>query len=132
MVANGTGIAPFLGMLSEGRKSSIHLTWGGRNEQSVELYRDYLETPKSSKGKNLFTCELALSREEPKRYVQDALAERRSEVARILEKGGIFMLCGSIHMQQGVIETLNEITRSELDTPLSEFQLNGQLLMDCY
>lgn len=42
------------------------------------------------------------------------------------------MLCGSMAMQQSVLDTLNEIATTQLEQPLSEFENNGQLLMDCY
>jgi sulfite reductase (NADPH) flavoprotein alpha-component len=42
------------------------------------------------------------------------------------------MICGSIAMQNKVLETLNEISITKLNKPLSYFQNKGQILMDCY
>ncbi len=30
LIANGTGIAPFLGMIEKNNKTKVHLFWGGR------------------------------------------------------------------------------------------------------
>ena len=43
LIANGTGIAPFLGMIQENSgQQNISLFWGGRTKRSVELYADTL------------------------------------------------------------------------------------------
>lgn len=130
LIANGTGIAPYLGMLNENHKTPMQLTWGGRIETSFDCYRGILES--KLLRKQLIPYQLALSQTKEKRYVQDALLEQQTEVAKTLKNGGVFMLCGSMAMQHAVLDTLDEITTTNLQQPLSDFENNGQLLMDCY
>jgi sulfite reductase (NADPH) flavoprotein alpha-component len=129
-IGNGTGIAPYLGMLSESTTMEKRMLWGGRTATSFDLYRGFVEEALSRK--QLLKYELALSQEKEKSYVQDVLSKRQMEVAQNLKEGGVFMLCGSMEMQQGVLEILEEITKTHLQQPLSAFENNGQLLMDCY
>ncbi len=55
-----------------------------------------------------------------------------SFIAEVLELGGTILICGSLAMQQGVLDTLGFITNNELQKPLSDFENSEQLLMDCY
>ncbi|MBP2832393.1 PepSY domain-containing protein [Aquimarina sp. U1-2] len=126
MVANGTGIAPFLGMLNQKKANVKNLTWGGRIKESFDCYSTYINKNES------IMCTLAFSQVQPKKHVQNVLDEKRDEVASFLKHGGVFMLCGSLKMQESVIKTLNNITTVILDQPLSDFENNKQLLMDCY
>lgn len=138
LISNGTGIAPFLGMLDINNNTSIRLTWGGRSEDSFDLYREIVERSLSQHNLNDFkqehyaTYELAFSQGKAKKYVQDLLSDKQVEVAKTLSDGGVFMLCGSKTMQNLVINTLKEISKIHLDQPLSDFEKKGQLLMDCY
>jgi sulfite reductase (NADPH) flavoprotein alpha-component len=130
LIANGTGIAPYLGMLKENRKTSVKLTWGGRTKASFNCYQEVLENTHPSK--QLTSCQLAFSQTKENEYVQDILLKQQTEVVKTLKEGGIFMLCGSIVMQHSVLDTLEEITTTKLQQPLSDFENNGQILMDCY
>ena len=42
------------------------------------------------------------------------------------------MICGSLSMQHDVLDVLEEISSKNLNQSLSEFENNGQLLLDCY
>ena len=132
MVANGTGIAPFLGMLGKENSSHSSLSWGLRKKRSIELYQDFLPDYGSENTENRLSFNVALSQGKTKRYVQDSLYDQRDLVAKTLKEGGVFMLCGSVKMQQSVVEMLNHITTTQLGKPLSDFEKKGQLLMDCY
>jgi len=44
----------------------------------------------------------------------------------------VFMICGSLAMQNGVLDVLSELSETILKKPLSEFEQQGQLKMDCY
>lgn len=129
-IGNGTGIAPYIGMLTENNTMEKRLLWGGRTAASFDFYRGYVEEALSRK--QLLQYELALSQEEEKSYVQDVLRNQQIEVAQTLKEGGVFMLCGSMAMQQGVLDVLEEISSTQLQQSLSDFENNGQLLMDCY
>ncbi|WP_271855218.1 PepSY domain-containing protein [Patiriisocius marinus] len=137
-IANGTGIAPFLGMFSKNQQQSFHLLWGGRGKDSFNLYKKSLgrnvllinEMAKSDSA--LKTYQLAFSQNRKKTYVQDILLKEQVEVAKKFKDGCVFMICGSMAMQQSVLDTLETITITQLQQPLSDFESNGQLLMDCY
>jgi sulfite reductase (NADPH) flavoprotein alpha-component len=130
LIGNGTGIAPYLGMIEENQKSSLKLIWGGRTESSFDIYKPYVE--KAIQDGRMDKYELALSRLDSGQYVQDILAQQVNEVSEAFDTGGIFMLCGSMAMQDSVLEVLNKITNTKLNRSLSSFQSNGQLLKDCY
>lgn len=132
MVANGTGIAPFLGMLNEGKRISKKLTWGGRERESFNNYQKYINEASNYNRSQILDISLAFSQVNSKKYVQNVLLEMKKEVAYSLDKGGVFMLCGSLKMQQSVLQTLNEITTEVLERPLTDFENKGQLKMDCY
>jgi len=130
LIGNGTGIAPYLGMIEENKDASLNLIWGGRTESSFDLYKPYIDKAIDKGSMNGF--ELALSREGKKQYVQDILDEQSDKVATALDSGGVFMLCGSMAMQNSVLEVLDRITNDKLQKSISTFQNNGQLLKDCY
>lgn len=138
LVANGTGIAPFLGMLSTPKKTRTQLTWGERTEASFDCYREFLEHSLSlghiqdSGSKQLDTIQFAFSQAKEKNYVQDVLLKQQTQVPKTLQEGGVFMLCGSMAMQVAVLTTLEHITTTQLKQPLGDFEANWQLLMDCY
>jgi sulfite reductase (NADPH) flavoprotein alpha-component len=131
MVSNGTGIAPFLGMIDQNsRKISSYLYCGFRGEQSFSVYRDILDEG-LQKGK-LEKLQVAYSREGNKKYVKDILAQDEDFVARSLSGGAVVMICGSLAMQQNVLELLEAICLKQNKQELSYYQAKGQILMDCY
>ncbi|MBD3581783.1 PepSY domain-containing protein [Flavobacterium selenitireducens] len=131
LVSNGTGIAPFLGMIDENLlESECHLYCGFRNSRSFEPYRDFIET--KIRSRKLSKLNLAYSREGEKSYVKDLLARDADFVAELLKSGGQILICGSLPMQNNVLELLTGICENELKKPLSHFQSSGQVKMDCY
>lgn len=131
-IGNGTGIAPFLGIIDENVGAiPIDLYWGGRTNDSLEIYDSYLSEAKNAK--KLTRVHLALSKENgTKVYVQDLLKKDKKQLARKLENGAVFMICGSIAMQSAVLEVLQQLAMSELQRPLADFEHQEQLKMDCY
>ena len=131
-IANGTGIAPFLGIIAENTKQiPIHLYWGGRTKVSFETYKEVIDTALSS-GK-LSTISIAYSKAyQEKIYVQDLILEMKDNIAQKLDSGAVFMICGSMAMQNEVLHVLEEIAIAKLNMPLSEFENRAQLKMDCY
>jgi sulfite reductase (NADPH) flavoprotein alpha-component len=132
MIANGTGIAPFLGMISKNdKKIKTHLFWGGRNKQSVELYNEMIQD--SLQNNNLTTFYPAYSRVQPEKiYVQHVLKRNSNLIIKVLDKNGVILICGSVIMQKEVINILDEICRKFNNKALSYYQNKGQLKMDCY
>ncbi|WP_299439745.1 PepSY domain-containing protein [uncultured Aquimarina sp.] len=131
LIANGTGIAPFLGMItSETSNAKIHLFWGGRTKKSLEIYEDYVKRGRLTKQISSF--HVAYSRENDKEYVQDLVSKENDLIANTLQKGGVIMICGSVNMQEEVLDVLERITENKLKIPLSTFLNNKQIRMDCY
>ncbi len=131
LIANGTGIAPFLGMLNQNKKHiPTHLFWGGRKRSSFELYKDIVEDLFS--GKQLSSFTITYSREERKEYVQDAIFKKADLIARELDLGGIIMICGSLAMQRSVLAVLEKISKDTLGKPLDYFENRKQIKIDCY
>ncbi|MGD1947844.1 MAG: NADPH cytochrome P450 oxidoreductase family protein [Croceivirga sp.] len=130
MIANGTGIAPYLGMLKENTGAMVQLTWGGRTQQSFQCYEHYIK--EAYDFNRLEDFDAVFSRDDKKQYVQDRLADQEEKIVQLFEDGGTFMICGSMAMQQEVLKLMDQVTMKHLDQPLSSFQENGQLLTDCY
>ena len=130
LISNGTGIAPFLGMINENRaKIKTHLFWGGRNLSSFDLYRNFID--KALNTGSLSSIHLAYSRElGEKKYVQHVIEENSALITRVLVKKGSMMVCGSLAMESGVKSVLNLIAKSELNLGIEE--LGSQIKSDCY
>ncbi|MEM0941233.1 MAG: PepSY domain-containing protein [Bacteroidota bacterium] len=132
MIANGTGIAPFLGMIENNQKKiPISLFWGGQNETSFDLYRSQLS--QFTKDGRLSQIQTAFSRiEQNPSYVQNLVKEKEELITQILAKNSVIMICGSLKMQQGVEAVLDEVTRRCLNKPLDDFRATGIIKADCY
>lgn len=131
-VGNGTGIAPFLGIMDENeQRIPIELFWGGKTAASLELYRPYLD--EALQSQKLTRLHVALSQEGGKKtYVQDLLEQQGERLIRKLEAGAVVMICGSISMQHAVLEVLEGLSERIVKRPLSDFEHREQLKMDCY
>lgn len=126
MVATGTGIAPFLGMLQEVKSTPVDLYFGLRNRASLSLYENLLSEEKLN---NLY---MAFSREETEKvYVQDLIAKQIAAVLSDLDKGAVLMICGAIAMQNAVFNIL-ETALQEENKSLSFYEKRKQILVDCY
>lgn len=130
LIANGTGIAPFLGMLHQNKHTETHLYFGLRTQASFSMYSNQINT--FLQQKKLTKNHLVLSQEAEKKYVQDALNLDGVFIAQTLYNGGFVMICGSLAMQKGVLSVLESICVAYNNKPLSYYQNNQQLKMDCY
>jgi sulfite reductase (NADPH) flavoprotein alpha-component len=131
MIANGTGIAPFLGMISENsNRVPCHLYCGFRDDTALHVHHLFLE--KQQKERKLSALHIAFSRQGEKQYVGDLLARDAQKIADILANEGVVMICGSLSMQKTVLELLEKVCAEHLDKSLSHFQSHGKILMDCY
>lgn len=132
MIATGTGIAPFLGMADQtGNYVPPHLYWGGKTSQSLKLYHPTID--QLLNAKKLTTFKTAFSREPgSEKYVQDLICRDAAFIAETLRNKGLILICGSIAMQKGVTDTLDQILRQRNDKPLSWYQNKGRIRMDCY
>ncbi|MEH6659403.1 PepSY domain-containing protein [Leeuwenhoekiella marinoflava] len=132
MIATGTGIAPFLGMMADNHsKKDLVLYWGGKNERSYSLYKSQIETALDCGYLSTFIP--AYSRiSDNKIYVQDLIAKDHYIFSNALKQGTVLMICGSIIMQKEVVAALQVVCENYNLNSLSFYQKRGQVKMDCY
>ncbi|MFV0181963.1 PepSY domain-containing protein [Empedobacter falsenii] len=132
MIANGTGIAPFLGMIDENKNNvETHLYTGFRHlNPTTKGYQDFAK--KQIEKNHLTSYHNAFSREENKQYVMDLVHRDAKFFAETLQNKGIIMVCGALAMQHDVEKVLEEICQEHLNKSFEEFKANGQFLTDCY
>lgn len=129
-ISNGTGIAPFLGMISENTTQNISMFWGGREKASMEIFNSVLEKAVSnSENINVFS---SFSREGEKQYVQDVVLEQKELVLKTINQNGTIMICGSLAMQHDVLDVLERILQGNQTISFEAFEKSGQLKTDCY
>ncbi len=131
-IGNGTGMGPFLGMITENKhKKHINLYWGGRTKVAYSLYENHLN--KSLENKSLTSINIALSRESTrKEYVGDLIQRDGKEIINQLKQGAIIYICGSLAMQQDILKELDTACNQFSKKSLNYFQKKKQIKMDCY
>ena len=131
MISNGTGIAPFLGMLEQNRqKTEIHLYCGFRTEtETVSAHKKFAN--EMMEKQQLQSFHLALSRGTDHHYVMDLIQQDAAFFLDLLQKGGIIMICGSLAMQKDVETILGELL-VQTNSSISDYKAKGQILTDCY
>jgi len=129
LIANGTGIAPFLGMILERKNVKIHLFWGGRTKKSFEIYNKYIVA--ALENKTLTSFNSAYSQEQ-NTYVQDVVENKRKLISNTLKNKGIIMICGSLNMQYGVEKVIDKIAKEQLHSNIQILKGNEQIMADCY
>jgi sulfite reductase (NADPH) flavoprotein alpha-component len=132
MIANGTGVAPFLGMIAQNKnKTSTHLYCGFRRETETTLrYKEF--AAQEIQKQKLKSFHIAFSREANLCYVMDLILNDATFFADTLHNGGVVMICGSLAMLHDVENTLNTICLNQNAKNLSYYKSNGQVLTDCY
>lgn len=132
MIANGTGIAPFLGMVDENKKKvETHLYTGFRFDNYITKgYQQFANEQIEKNQLNQF--HIAFSREENKQYVMDLVRRDAKFFADTLQQNGVIMICGALAMQHDVEKVLEEICQTHLNQSFDHFKSNGQFLTDCY
>lgn len=131
LIANGTGIAPFLGIIDTQQHAKIRLFWGGKTKESLKIYKPFIDKALQKGYLNQF--ETALSQETDKKiYVQDLILQQEKEIANFLENGNVVMICGSLAMQKGVENELQKIAENLLKTSIERLKEKNQILTDCY
>ncbi|WP_269235654.1 PepSY domain-containing protein [Flavobacterium flavigenum] len=132
LISNGTGIAPFLGMIEQNKKKTeTHLYSGFRIEtETVSGYKKFSD--EMIQRQKLMGFHLALSREGDHIYVMDLIKRDADFFIDLLQQGGVIMICGSLAMQKDVEAILNELCLINSIKNLYDYKKNGQLLTDCY
>jgi sulfite reductase (NADPH) flavoprotein alpha-component len=132
LISNGTGIAPFLGMIEQNKKKKvIHLYCGFRNATETVLgYKKFAAA--SIQKQQLQSFHLALSREAEHYHVMDLIKRDAEFFTDLLIQGGVVMICGSLAMQKDVESVLDRLCLSRTVMGISDYKANGQVLTDCY
>ncbi|MDP3681342.1 MAG: PepSY domain-containing protein [Flavobacterium sp.] len=132
LISNGTGIAPFLGMIEQNKKKiEIHLYSGFRKETETVLgYKKFAD--EMMEKQQLQSFHLALSREADHNYVMDLIKRDADFFMDLLTQGGVVMICGSLAMQKDVEAVLDELCLSRTSMEIAAYKANGQVLTDCY
>ena len=132
MLANGTGIAPFLGMLNEnGGKVETHLYGGFRTSNSLTAAHVADLNTAVVNGK-LHSLNLAISQEGERQRITHLITRDQVFFAGLLRSGGTIMICGSLAMQNDVLQLLSNIALEVNEEGIHYYQTNGQILTDCY
>ena len=129
LIANGTGIAPFLGMIQENKKVKVHLFWGGKTKKSLDIYNKYIIA--ALENKTLTSLNVAYSQEQ-KIYVQDLLESQTKLISNVLRQDGVIMICGSLSMLSGVEKVIDKIASEQLKSSIQTLRDNKQIKSDCY
>lgn len=131
-ISNGTGIAPFLGMIEQNKtKTETHLYAGFKMEtETVSGYKKF--TAEMIQKQKLQSFHLALSREAEHFYVMDLIKRDTDFFIDLLQQGGVIMICGSLAMQKDVEAILDKLCIERRIKSIADYKENGQLLTDCY
>lgn len=132
MISNGTGIAPFLGMISQNQsKTATHLYCGFRQQTATVMgYQQFANDMLAKQQLNSF--HLALSREDKQEYVMDLIQRDALFFGKLLQDGGTVLICGSLAMQKDVEKVLDTICLQQSSKSIAFYKENGQVLTDCY
>jgi sulfite reductase (NADPH) flavoprotein alpha-component len=132
LISNGTGIAPFLGMMEQNKKKTeIHLYCGFRKATETVLGYEKFAAEMIQKHQ-LKSFHVALSREANHHYVMDLIKRDADFFMDLLTQGGVIMICGSLAMQKDVEAVLDELCLARATMGIADYKANGQVLTDCY
>ena len=132
LISNGTGIAPFLGMMEQNKKKTeIHLYCGFRKVTETVLGYEKFAAEMIQKD-HLKCFHVALSREANHHYVMDLIKRDTDFFMDLLTQGGVVMICGSLAMQKHVEAVLDTLCLEKTGKATTDYKANGQVLTDCY
>lgn len=132
MISNGTGIAPFLGMITENKKKNPTHLYCGFSKSTAITTQCYEQIHALIRKQQVSNFQVAYSREGNSCYVMDLLKNDGDNVYKILAKGGVVMICGSMHMQQRVEKVIDEICAARNGVGVEYYKSKKQILADCY
>ncbi len=131
LIGNGTGIAGLRAHLQARLCAGRRRNWLLFGERSRA--RDFLcgaEIEAWLAAGDLARLDLAFSREEPRRYVQDALRAAAPELRRWVAEGAVILVCGSL---QGMAPAVQAVLQEELGVEaLEELAAAGRYRRDVY
>lgn len=132
MISNGTGMAPFLGMIAQNKQRKNISLFAGFRKETTLTQQCYELMQKNQKHQDMQQIHFSYSRQGNTEYVMDALQANADSVSKQLKDGACVMICGSLAMQCDVEKVLDSISRIKNKEPLSTYKKRGQLMADCY
>lgn len=130
LIANGTGVAPFLGMLNEIKKEQeVHFFLGFRSYMSYKLYQNYIE--KADMDGILKNIDIAYSIDE-ERYIQEIIKYKLEFILDLLQNNGCIMICGSLIMKDEILHIIDDYLQLKLNKSIDSFHNSEQIKIDCY
>lgn len=130
-IGNGTGIAGLRAHLRARLRAGRRENWLLFGERSRG--RDFLcgeEIEGWLAASDLARLDLAFSRDEPRRHVQDALRDQAAVLRRWVDAGAAIFVCGSLHgMAPGVHAVLEEVLGAQT---VRDLAAQGRYRRDVY
>jgi benzoyl-CoA 2,3-dioxygenase component A len=142
MICTGTGSAPMRAMTEWRRRlrksgkfegGKLMLFFGARTQQELPYFGPLQTLPK-----DFIDINFAFSRtpDQPKRYVQDAMRDRKADLAELLKDGqSHFYVCGLKSMEEGVVLALRDVATEaglDWDTIGASLKREGRLHLETY
>ena len=142
MICTGTGSAPMRAMTEWRRRQrasgkfeggKLMLFFGARSQQELPYFGPLQNLPK-----DFIDINFAFSRTpgQPKRYVQDAMRERKADLAPLLaDPNAYFFVCGLKAMEEGVVLALHDVAQQaglHWDTVGAAMKREGRLHLETY
>lgn len=126
-VANGSGMGPFLGMIQQLEDDAgAVLFWGVQTQKQGAIFASELDD--ATERGALRTVKRIFSREStPSMYVQEAVASW-SELESFVQTDGVWVVCGSKNMSEGLAATI----AAKTGKTRSEMLTSGSWIEDCY
>lgn len=103
---------------------------------SAALYDRAVDTKQChllANGKKNLKINRCYSREaHEKRYIQELVKDHEEMILKNFENNGTCMICGSLSMQNDVLDQIKKILHEKSTITLDVLIQKGQLKMDCY
>lgn len=130
-IANGTGVAPFLGMMRADEAQNISFFAGFRQPSECNEFYTTICTEAQGTGA-LEDYFFAFSRIGEKQYVMDLIRKHSASIIEKMNEGACIYICGSMAMQKDVEACLAIIFADNSIDDLATLKERGQLKTDCY
>lgn len=131
-ICNGTGLAPFLGMIENNEKQHITLYSGFRFKEKL-VSNLYQTINQKLENNQISELNWGYSQEENGRRITEILEQKSNEILEHLLNDNIIMICGALALKQEVENIIkNELLKQNLEITLEDFYLKKLLKADCY
>lgn len=132
MIANGTGVAPFVAMMRASTSRTKKILWVGFRYESSMTKEFATQAMQLKHQQCLADFSVVYSQGIQPLYVTDLVKQSPQKIVQLLQSGGVIMLCGSLAMQRDVEAIVETICETYQLPPLRFYKENHQILADCY